>query len=149
MKRGWVWTWGWVVVVCLLWSVVLAVSIHPASTFEKYSHAWPRESPWLPSGRDLRLLSRFPIHSRAGPQEYFFTPDVFLRVEDWGPTGPPWLEYRGPPDKYRDPGRIPRLLAAMAAIGKGKIDLQSGILRRLRRITWGCSPDASPAHFLG
>ena len=112
MKRLWAGILAWLVVVCLLWSLAVVASINPC---EKYSQAGPRESRSLPSCRDLRLLSRCLIHSRAGPQEYSFTTGRFLRVQDLGPAGPPWLEYRGPPENYLAPGRIARLPVAMVA----------------------------------
>src|SRR5215469_16536546 len=109
----------------LLWSLGLQASMNPASSYEKHSVAWPRESrsPW--SCQSLQVLSRGSIRGRAGPQEFFFTPDVFLRAEDLDPVGPPWHEYRGPPGRYRDPGRPVGLsvakVATAAIIERGKL----------------------------
>jgi hypothetical protein len=38
-----------------------------------------------------------------------------LNVDDVGPVGPPWLDYRGPPGKCCGPGRTVRLLDTPAA----------------------------------
>ena len=125
MKRSWGWIFAWIAVVCLLWSLALQASMNPASSFEKHSVAWPRES-WSPSScQSLRLLSGGWIRGRAGPQEFFFTPDVLLRAEDLDPVGPPWLESRGPPGRYRDLGRPVGLsvakVATAALIERGKL----------------------------
>jgi hypothetical protein len=63
----------------------------------------------------MRVLRGGWIHSRAGPQEFLFTPDVSLRAEDLDPAGPPWLESRGPPGIYRDLGRPVGLAVAKVA----------------------------------
>jgi hypothetical protein len=98
MKGFWAWILACIAVGCLLWSLGLQASINPESSFEKHSVAWPEQC--SPSGyRELRVLSRTLIRSRADPQEFFFAPDVFLTVEDLSSVGPPWLEYRGPPGR--------------------------------------------------
>jgi len=114
MKRSWGWMLAWIVV-CLLWSLALEASINPASKFEKHTVAWSTESRSPSSCQSRRLLSGGWIRSRAGPQEFFFTPDVLLHAEDLDPVGPPWLGSRGPPGKYRDLGRPVRLSVAKVA----------------------------------
>lgn len=102
--------WGWmlaIAVVCLLWS------LNPAASFDKHLVAWSRESCSPPSYPSPPVLSEDCIRSREGPK-LFLTPDVLLRTEDLGPDGPPWLELRGPPGKYRAPQR-PGLLVAKVA----------------------------------
>ena len=63
----------------------------------------------------MRVLRGGWIGSPAGPQEFFFTPDVSLRAEDLDPAGPPWLESRGPPGIYRALGRPVGLAVAKVA----------------------------------
>ena len=104
MKRSWDWMLAWIVVVCLLWSLGLQTSMNPAGSFEKHLVDRPKESPSPAHCQSRQVLSGGWIHSRAGPQNLFFSPDVSLRAEDQHPEGPPWLESRGPPGKYRDPG---------------------------------------------
>jgi hypothetical protein len=90
---------------CLLWSVSLHASDHRHDRCRpKQAITWQQKSRSLASYENTRIVSRTSIRSRAGPQQVFFPPDVFLGVEDLGPVGPPWLEYRGPPDIYRDFG---------------------------------------------
>jgi hypothetical protein len=105
MKRSWVWVWAAIAVLCLLWSLTVKASLNPASSFEKHWVARPRESHSPSSCPSLRVLSGGLIRSAAGLQEFFFTPDVLLRAEDLDPAGPPWLDSRGPPGRYRDVGR--------------------------------------------
>ena len=128
MKPSWSWILAWIAVVCLLWSLGLQANMNPASRFEKHSVAWPRESRSPSSCQSLRVLSGGLIRSRAGPQEFFFTPDVLLRAEDLDSAGPPWLESRGPPGRYRDPGRPVGLsvakVATAALIERGKLRLR-------------------------
>ena len=104
-KRSWSWILAGIAVVCRLCSLGLQASLNPASSFEKHGMAWPRESRSPSSCQSLRVLSGGLLGSRAGPQEFFFTSDVLLRAEDLDPVGPPWLESRGPPSRYRDLGR--------------------------------------------
>jgi len=111
-SRGWML--AWIAVVCLLWNLVLQASMNPASSFEKHS-VWPKESRSPSSCQSMRVLRGGWIHSRAGPQEFLFTPDVSLRAEDLDPAGPPWLESRGPPGIYRDLGRPIGLAVAKVA----------------------------------
>ena len=112
--------WGWmlaIVVVCLLWSLTAEASMNPASSFEKHLLARSRDS-WSPAScPSLPVLREDCIRSRAGPQEFFFSPDVLLCAEDLDPKGPPSLESRGPPGKYRDPGRPGGLSVAKVATG--------------------------------
>src|SRR5215470_16779735 len=125
MKRSWGWMLAWIAVVCLLWSLALEASINPASKFEKHTLAWSTESRSPSSCQSWRLLSGGWIRARAGPQEFFFTPDVLLRAEDLDPVGPPWLESRGPPGRYRDLGRPVGLsvtkVATAALTARGKL----------------------------
>jgi hypothetical protein len=104
MKRSWVWVLAAIAVVCLLWSLTVKASRGPASSFEKHLVAQPRESHSPSSCQSLRVLSGGLLRSAAGPQEFFFTPDVLLRAANLDPVGP-WLESHGPPGRYRDPGR--------------------------------------------
>ena len=90
MKPSWGWIFAWIAVVCLLRSLVLQVSMTPASSFEQPS-VWPRESRSPLSCQSLRVLREGWIRGRVGPQDFFFTSDVLLRAEDLDPTGPPWL----------------------------------------------------------
>jgi hypothetical protein len=125
MKRSWGWIFTWIAVVCLLGSLALQASMNPVSNLEKHSVAWSTESRSASSCQSRRLLSGGWIRGRAGPQEFFFTPDVLLRAEDLDPVGPPWLESRGPPGRYRDLGRPVGLSVAKVAtatlIEKGKL----------------------------
>ena len=75
MKPSWGWIFAWIAVVCLLWSLVLPVSMNPASSFEQHS-VWPRESRSPLSCQSLRVLSEGWIRGGAGPQDFFFTTDV-------------------------------------------------------------------------
>ena len=117
MKRSWVWVWAAIAVLCLLWSLTVKASMNPASSFHSPS-----------SCQSLRVLSAGLIHSRAGLQELFFTSDVLLRAEDLDPAGPPWLESRGPPGKYRDLGRVCRAVSRESRDGsphrEGKLRLR-------------------------
>ena len=117
--------WGWILAiaaVCLLWRLTADASMNPASSFEKHLVAWCGESR-SPSSYESMRVSEDWIHNRAGPQQLFLTPDVLLRTEDLDPEGPPWLESRGPPGKYRAPGRPGGLLVAKVATAA----LQRGI----------------------
>lgn len=110
--------WGWmlaIAVVCLLWSLTTAASLNPAADFDKHLVAWSADSCSPSSYPSLPVLSEDRIRSRAGPQKIFLTPDVLLRTEVLGPEGPPWLESRGPPGKYRAPERPGGLLVAKVA----------------------------------
>ena len=111
MKRVWSLIWAWLAVVCLLLSLGLhALRINPEKGFEKQSVvARQTESRSFSAPRNLQALSRTSLRNRDGPRECFFASDVFLRVEDLGPVGPPWLEYRGPPGRYWDPDRVLRV----------------------------------------
>ena len=102
MKRSWGWILAWIVVVCLLWSLPVEASMNPASSCEKHSVAWSRESRSPSSCQSLRVLSRGLLRGGAGPQQFFLSPDLLLRAEELDPAGPPWLEFRGPPGRYRD-----------------------------------------------
>jgi hypothetical protein len=116
MRRCWGWTLAWIALLCLLWSLSLQACDQYQSSCEwKPAVTWQRESRSLSSNQDAGILSRTSVRSRAGPQEFSFTPDVFSCVEDLDPVGPPWLEYRGPPGKYRGPARTVRPPAAMIA----------------------------------
>jgi hypothetical protein len=128
MKPSWGWMLAWIAVVCLLWSLTAEASMNPASSFEIHSVAWPRESRSPLSCQSLQVLSEGWIRGRAGPQDFFFTTDVLLRAEDLDPTGPPWLDSRGPPGRYRDPGRPVGLSVAKVATAalKEKDNLRLG-----------------------
>ena len=106
-SRGWML--AAIAVVCLLWSLTVKASMNPAASFEKHLIARPRESHSPSSCQSLRVLSGDLIRSIAGPQEFFFPPDVLLRAENLDPVGPPWLESHGPPSRYRHLGRPCRL----------------------------------------
>ena len=125
MKRSWGWIFAGMAVVCLLCSLALEACRNPTSSFQKHSVARPRKLRSPLSYQSLRVLSGGLIRSRAGPQESLFTPDVSLRAEDLDPAGPLWVESRGPPGRYRDPGRAVRLsvakVATAALIEKGKL----------------------------
>ena len=105
MKRSWVWVWAAIAVLCLLWSLTVKASMNLASSFQKHLVTRPRESHSPSSCQSLRVLSGGLIRSAAGPQEFFFAPDVLLRAENMDPVGPPWLESHGPPGRYRHLGR--------------------------------------------
>ena len=105
MKRSWGWILAAIAVVCLLCSLTVEAGMKPASRFEKHSVAWSRESRSPSSCQSLRVLSRGLLRSRAGLQEVFLIPDVSLRAADLDPGGPPWLEFRGPPNRHRGLGR--------------------------------------------
>ena len=105
MKQNWSWILAGIVVVCLLWSLGVAASMNPASSIEKHSVAWSRESHSPSWCQSLRILSGSLLRSDAGPQEFFFISGVLLRAEDLDPVGPPWFESHGPPGRYRDLGR--------------------------------------------
>jgi hypothetical protein len=105
MKRSWGWILAAIAVVSLLCSLTLEAGRKPASRFEKHAFAWSGESRSPSCSQSLRVLSRCLLRSRARPQEVFLIPDVSLRAADLDPGGPPWLEFRGPPDRYRDLGR--------------------------------------------
>jgi hypothetical protein len=126
MKRSWGWILAAIAVVCLLWSLGLQASMNPAS-LEKHSVAWPRESHSPLSCPSLRVRSGSLIRGRAGPQEFFFSHDVLLRAEDLDPAVPLWLDLRGPPGRYRDPGRPVGLSVAKVATAalteRGKLRL--------------------------
>jgi hypothetical protein len=104
MNRGRVRILAWLAVVCLLLSITVHASINLEPSFQTHSVDWQRQSPSLPFCRNLRVLSQALIRNRAGPQdleERFLAPDVFLHVQDLGPVGSPWLDYRGPPGPCR------------------------------------------------
>ena len=101
---------GWmlaVAVACLLWSLSAHASPNPAASFDKHLVARSADScsPSSYPSLSLRVLRESRIHTRAGPQNTYLTPDVSQRTEDLDPDGPPWLESLGPPGKYRAPGQ--------------------------------------------
>jgi hypothetical protein len=109
--------WGWmlaIAVLCLLWSLNPAASLNPVASFDKHLVAWSAQSCSPSSYPSLPVLTQDCIRSREGPK-LFLTPDVLLRTEDLGPEGPPWLELRGPPGKYRGSRRPAGLLVAKVA----------------------------------
>ena len=114
MKPSWGWIFAWIAVVCLLWSLTAETHMSPARSLATHSVAWPRESRSPTSYPNLRVLREGWIRG-AGPQDFFFTTDVLLRAEDLDPMGPPWLDSRGPPGRYRDPGRPVGLSVAKVA----------------------------------
>jgi len=104
MNQGRGWILPWLTVVCLLLSITVQASSNLEPSFQTHSVDSQRQSSSLPFCRNLRVLSHALIRNRAGPQnlrERFLPTDVFLRIQDLGPVGPPWLEYRGPPGPYR------------------------------------------------
>ena len=109
MKRSWVWILAAIAVLCLLWSLTAEASMNPARSFEKHLVARPRES--RSPCKNLRVLSGGLIRSTAGPQKFFFTPDVLWRAENLDPVGPPWLESHGPPGRYWRLGRPSRTVS--------------------------------------
>ena len=115
MKPSWGGMLAWIAMVCLLCSLTAETHMNPARSFEKHSVAWSGESRSPSSYPSLRILRKGWIRGRAGPQDSFFTTDVLLRAEDLDPTGPPWLDSRGPPGRYRDPGRPVGLSVAKVA----------------------------------
>ena len=127
MKRSWGWIFAGIVVVCLLWSLAMEASMKSASSFAKHSVACSTESRSPSSCQSLRVLSAGLIRSHAGPQEFFLPPDVLLRAEDLDPAGPPWLEFRGPPGRYRDLARPCRAVSRESRAGspnrEGKLRL--------------------------
>ena len=128
MKRSWVWVLAAITVVCLLWSLTAETHMNPARSFEKHSVAWSGESRSPSSYPSLRVLRKGWIRSPAGPQEFFFTPDVLLRAENLDPVGPPWLESHGPPGRYRHLGRPCRAVGRDSRDGsphrEGKLHLR-------------------------
>jgi hypothetical protein len=103
MKRCWGGILAWLVVVCRLWSLGLQASDQHLNTcVPKRAAAWQTKSRSVSSRQTTRTVRRTSTRSRAGPQQFFFVADVFLRVQDLCPVGPPWLEYRGPPGIYRN-----------------------------------------------
>jgi len=119
MKQCWGGVLACMALLGLLWSLGLQArdlqpkccECNPAVTWQRESHSlFPCQNGWL---------SQTSARTRAGPQESFFTPDVFFCVEDLNPVGPPWLEYRGPPGIYRSPWAnlwLPVTMVAMAAL---------------------------------
>jgi hypothetical protein len=128
MKPNWGWMLAWIAVVCLLGSLTAEASRNPASSFEIHSVARPRESHSPSSCQSLRVLSGGLIRSTAGPQEFFFTPDVLLRPETVDSVGPPWLDSHGPPGRYRHLGRPCRAVSRESRDGsphrEGKLHLR-------------------------
>ena len=116
MKRSWVWVWAAIAVLCLLWSLTVKASMNLASSFQKHLVTRPRESHSPSSCQSLRVLSGGLIRSAAGPQEFFFAPDVLLRAENMDPVGPPWLESHGPPGRYRHLGQPCRAVSTKVAM---------------------------------
>jgi hypothetical protein len=63
----------------------------------------PRELRTLSCGEILQPTNRALIRSRAGPAgRRESLPDVFFYVENLRAVGPPWFEYRGPPDRIKN-----------------------------------------------
>ena len=122
MTRYWGWWLACLASLCLLLSLDLPVSIPHQNRFEWRHAAFPRQLR-APSWSEIRqLTSRALIRTRAGPAvsgEPLPVRDVFLNAENLRPGGPPWVEYRGPPDTYRDPGRPARLPVTLAAPNRG------------------------------
>jgi hypothetical protein len=116
MKPRWSWRWAWLPLLCLLLSLGLQVSIHHHKNNFEWNHAVAsRESRTLSWGEILQPASRVSMQGRAGPRESLSVPDVFFYAENLHPVGPPWFEYRGPPDRYRASGRTARLPVTLAA----------------------------------
>jgi hypothetical protein len=108
MKRTLGWIVTWLAAVGLLLSFALAAhrGDYSQGTRVKRSAAQSRE---LSSCRILPARFRGWIPSRAGPHKCFPVPDVFLMIvdNDVVATGPPWLDYRGPPGRLS--GALPEL----------------------------------------
>ena len=141
MKPSWGGIFAWIAVVCLLWSLVLPVSMNPASSFEQHS-VWPRESRSPSSCQSLRVPRKGWIRSSAGRQKFFFKSDVLLRAENLDPEGPPWLESRGPPGRYlgRPIGLAVANVATAALIERSK-------LRRCSEFSDGRPPEFENLRF--
>jgi hypothetical protein len=110
--------WGWmlaITAVCLLGSLTADASLNPAASFDQHLVAWSADSCSPSSYLSRRVLSEDWIRTHAGLPNVFLTPDVSLRTEDLDPEGPPWLESRGPPGKYRAPGHPGALWVAKVA----------------------------------
>ena len=82
MKPSWGWIFAWIAVVCLLRSLVLQVSMTPASSFEQHS-VWPRESRSPLSCQSLRVLSEGWLRGRVGPQDFFSRPMCYCVLSTW------------------------------------------------------------------
>ena len=123
MMRPWGWWWACLAWLCLLLRLGPQVSLHHENSFEwRHAAASPRELRTLSWGEILQPTNRVLIPSRAGPagpRKSLPVPDVFFYVKNWRPVGPPWFEYRGPPDRYRDSGRTARLPVTLAAPNGG------------------------------
>jgi hypothetical protein len=113
MKRTLGWILTWLAAGCLLLSFALALNRGDYShdTRVKRSAAQSRE---LSSCRILPATRASWIPSRAGPHKCFPLPDVFLMIvdNDVVATGPPWLDYRGPP------GRLSGRCSSCMAVGQ-------------------------------
>ena len=123
MTRYWGWRLACLASLCLLLSLVgLQVTIPHENNFERHAATSPRELRGLSRDEILQLTNRVLIQSRAGPahpRECLPVPEVFLYAEDLHPGSPPWFEDRGPPDRYRAPGRAARLPVMLAALNGG------------------------------
>jgi len=126
MRRCWGWILAWMTLLCLMWSVSLHARDHRHDRCRpKQAITWKQKSRPLASYENTRIVSRTSIRSRAGPQQIFFSPDVFLGVEDLDPVGPPWLEYRGPPHVHEKFGHSCGFSVAMVATGAPVMGINS------------------------
>jgi hypothetical protein len=121
MTRHWGWWLACFALRCLLFSLGLQITIHHENSFEwRHAAAWSRELRTLSGDEILQPTNRVLIRSRArpaGPRESL--PHVFFYAENLRAVGPPWFEDRGPPDRYRDPGRTATLPVTLAALNGG------------------------------
>jgi hypothetical protein len=128
MTRHWGWLLACFALRCLLFSLGLQITIHHENSFEwRHAAAWSRELRTLSGDEILQPTNRVLIQSRAGParpRESLPTPEVFFYAEDLHSGGPPWFEDRGPPDRYREPGRTARLPVTLAALN-GRVNYPS------------------------
>ena len=113
--------WSWIVIWLLAWCWLLiaggearlAIAL-PLLTSRACSVDAERESVTVFSSVRLSASTSRLIPSRAVPYRWVLTPCMLLRLPDVGPAGPPWLDERGPPDKFLGPW------ASCTAAGQGR-----------------------------
>jgi hypothetical protein len=118
MTRYWGWLLACFALLCLLFSLGLQITIHHESSFEwRHAAASSRELCTLPGSEILQPTNRALLRSRAGPvdpRESSPVRDVFLYAQNLRSAGPPGFEYRGTPDRHRDPRRTATLPVTVA-----------------------------------
>jgi hypothetical protein len=97
------WLLACVGIVCLPFSLHLEAGPHRQPQVANQSAEQSRESVPFSSHQILPTPNRKLIRPRASPGHFFCPPDLFfclgfLGADDVSPKGPPWLNYRGPPD---------------------------------------------------